>query len=105
MFRIKLWGIILLCLALNCTRDKPARFERATSEGMQAMAARPEFLLAIVIRTVLVTWWVLSGFPGMFFRHFATVLFLLDPLPNRGSRSHDRSGFRSAMLSTARVRT
>jgi hypothetical protein len=103
MFRIKLWGIILLCFALNCTRDKPARFERATSEGMQAMAARPEFLLAIVIRTVLVTWWVLSGFPGTFFRHFATVL--LDPLPNRGSRSHDRSGFRLAMLSTARVRT
>jgi hypothetical protein len=56
MFRIKLWGIILLCFALNCTRDKPARFERATSEGMQAMAARPEFLLAIVICTVLVTW-------------------------------------------------
>jgi hypothetical protein len=37
MFRIKLWGIILLCFSLNCTRDKPARFERATSEGMQAM--------------------------------------------------------------------
>jgi hypothetical protein len=65
MFLIKRWGIILLCFALNCTRDKPARFERATSEGMQAMATRPEFLLAIVICTVLVTWWVLSGFPGM----------------------------------------
>ena len=60
---------------------------------MQAMAARPEFLLAIVvICTVLVTWWVLSGFPGMSavcretnrltpFREpfFAYRSFLLDP--------------------------
>ena len=79
MFRIELWGIILLCFAFNCTRDKPARFERATSEGMQARAARPEFLLAIVICTVLVTWWVLSGFPGMFFSSHCYRSFLLDP--------------------------